>query len=46
VVITQDWNVQSNRFQQERWVYLFSEGVINRHEAENWADAVWPEGRE
>ena len=45
-VITQDWNVQSGRFQQGRWVYLFSEGLVHRKETESWADAVWPEGDE
>ena len=45
-VITADWEAQYCEFSQGRWVYLFSEGLVGREEAENWADAVWPEGGE
>ena len=45
-VITADWEAQSAWIEQERWVYLFSEGLVDREEAAEWADTVWPEPEE
>ena len=36
------WIRQRNQG-QERWAYLFDEGLISVSEAELWADEVWPE---
>jgi hypothetical protein len=37
------WEHQRNEWDQERWAYLFDEGLINRTTANSWAEEVWPQ---
>ena len=37
------WEHQRNEWDQERWAYLFDEGLINKTTANSWAEAVWPQ---
>lgn len=36
------WSDQYSGWEQERWAYLFDEGLIDATTAEAWADEVWP----
>lgn len=40
-VITQEWRQQRNNWDQSRWAYLFSEGLIDVETANSWANEVW-----
>ncbi len=37
------WEHQRNEWDQERWAYLFDEGLINRATANSWAEEIWPQ---
>jgi len=37
------WKLHREYCCQERWAYLFEEGLISNEEANAWADEVWPE---
>ena len=37
------WQHQHENFDQERWAYLFNEGLIDKATAQAWADEAWPE---
>ena len=37
------WEHQRNEWDQERWAYLFDEGLINETTANSWAEEVWPQ---
>ena len=37
------WKVQVRDWSQDRWVYLFNEGLINSETANYWADETWPD---
>ena len=37
------WEHQRNEWDQERWTYLFDEGLINRATANYWAEEIWPQ---
>ena len=37
------WEHQRNEWDQERWAYLFDEGLINRTTANSWAEEIWPQ---
>jgi hypothetical protein len=39
------WEHQRNEWDQERWAYLFDEGIINRTTANSWAEEVWPQDK-
>lgn len=41
-VIQDHWQHHVNEWSQERWVYLFDEGLIDSATASAWADEVWP----
>ena len=36
------WRMQVDGWDQPRWAYLFSTGLIDADEAGRWADEVWP----
>ena len=36
------WEHQRNEWDQERWAYLFDEGLIDLATADAWAEEVWP----
>ena len=38
------WEYQRNSWDQERWAYLFDEGLIDSQTADEWAEEVWPGG--
>lgn len=40
-LITNFWRIQFSGWDQEPWVYLFDEGLIDKGTAEKWSDAVW-----
>ena len=42
-VIIKSWVSQRTTYDQERWSYLFNEGLIDNATAQAWADEVWPE---
>ncbi len=42
-IIIKSWVSQRNTFDQERWAYLFNEGLIDNATANAWADEVWSE---
>ena len=42
-VIINSWINQRNTYDQERWAYLFNEGLIDNSTANAWADEVWSE---
>jgi hypothetical protein len=42
-VIVQSWISQRAAYDQERWAYLFDEGLIDNATAQAWADEAWPE---
>ena len=37
------WEHQRNEWDQERWAYLFDEGLINETTANSWAEEIWPQ---
>ena len=37
------WEHQRNEWDQERWAYLFDDGLINETTANSWAEEVWPQ---
>ena len=37
------WQYQLNEWNQERWAYLFDEGLIDSATADAWADEIWPQ---
>jgi hypothetical protein len=37
------WEHQRNEWDQERWDYLFDEGLINETTANSWAEEIWPQ---
>jgi hypothetical protein len=37
------WEHQRNEWDQERWAYLFYEGLINETTANSWAEEIWPQ---
>jgi hypothetical protein len=37
------WEHQRNEWDQERWAYLFDEGLINTATANCWAEEIWPQ---
>ena len=37
------WEHQRNEWDQERWAYLFDEGLVNETTANSWAEEVWPQ---
>ena len=39
-VVTSQWS-NMRAFEQERWVYLFDEGLVSEAQANAWADTVW-----
>lgn len=41
-VIIEYWRSQSASADQERWAYLFDEGLIDDQTAHAWADEIWP----
>jgi hypothetical protein len=41
-IICRDWANQHNKYEQERWAYLFGIGLVSKAEADRWADEVWP----
>jgi hypothetical protein len=40
--VTHFWNYQAEEWGQERWAYLFDEGLIDGDTVICWADQVWP----
>ena len=40
-VIMSDWQRQRREHGQECWAYLFDTGIVDKAEAEAWADVVW-----
>jgi len=42
-VVVEDWRTRLAEYNQERWAYLFGEGVVGEAEAEAWADEAWGE---
>ena len=40
-VVQSFWEHQRNEWDQERWAYLFDEGLINRATANSWAEEIW-----
>jgi hypothetical protein len=41
-VVCGDWKDQWSAWEQPRWAYLFSAGLISHEEAGVWAEDVWP----
>ena len=41
-LIQADWDHKRKEYDQERWVYLFDEGLVDSETADLWADEVWP----
>lgn len=39
------WEHQRNEWDQERWAYLFDEGLINETTANSWAEEIWPQDK-
>ena len=37
------WEHQRNEWDQERWAYLFDEGLIDSATADAWAEEIWPQ---
>ncbi len=37
------WEHQRNEWDQERWAYLFDEGLIDLATADAWAEEIWPQ---
>jgi hypothetical protein len=42
-IIINFWVGQRSSYDQQRWAYLFNEGLINEATAQAWADEAWPE---
>jgi hypothetical protein len=42
-VIQGFWGHQRNEWDQERWAYLFDEGLIDSATVDAWADEIWPQ---
>ncbi|PKN96597.1 MAG: hypothetical protein CVU43_19860 [Chloroflexi bacterium HGW-Chloroflexi-5] len=42
-IIVSYWRDTIYGWDQERWAYLFNEGLISDEEANAWADEAWPE---
>ena len=42
-IIVNFWTDQRTQFDQERWAYVFFEGLIDKATAQVWADQAWPE---
>ncbi len=42
-IIQGSWEHQRNEWDQERWAYLFVEGLVNETTANSWAEEVWPQ---
>ena len=42
-IIINFWVAQKTNYYQERWAYLFNEGLISEATAQAWADEAWPE---
>ena len=42
-IIIKSWVDQRTEYDQERWAYLFNEGLIDKSTAKAWADEAWPE---
>ncbi|MCX7295722.1 MAG: hypothetical protein NTU64_02315 [Hyphomicrobiales bacterium] len=40
-VLTEFWRMQVSAWDQPRWAYLFSQGLIDTKTADAWADEVW-----
>jgi hypothetical protein len=40
-IVTAYWKIQLDGWGQNRWTYLFDEGLIDATEAEAWAEEVW-----
>jgi hypothetical protein len=40
-VIMSDWQRQRREHGQQCWAYLFDAGIVDKAEAEAWADVVW-----
>jgi hypothetical protein len=41
-VVCGDWKDQWRAWEQPRWAYLFSAGLISHDEADAWREKVWP----
>lgn len=41
-LIQADWDHKRKEYCQERWIYLFDEGLVDSETADLWADEVWP----
>lgn len=39
------WEHQRNEWDQERWAYLFDEGLIDSATADAWAEEIWPQDK-
>ena len=37
------WEHQRNEWDQERWAYLFDDGLIDSATADAWAEEIWPQ---
>ena len=44
-IIVEDWSMQAG-WGQEKWAYLFSEGMVDGAMARTWAEEVWEEEEE
>jgi len=42
-IIIDWWREQQYLCDQQRWAYLFYEGLISDEEANAWAEEAWPE---
>ena len=44
-IICANWSNLNTACEQPRWAYPFSTELISKHEAEAWAERVWPRER-
>jgi hypothetical protein len=44
-IVVADWSAQLNKWDQQRWEYLFDTGLVSKTEAQAWAEEVWPDPR-